>query len=105
MSEISVRDTFDLPSIFSDSEPVWHIFALQVLDRDRLIRSLRNSGIASSINYPVALPFLEAYARFGYSPEDFPNAYRVQNSTLSIPLYPEMSDDQAGKFISVLNSC
>ena len=51
-------------------------------------------GIQTVINYPVALPFLPAYARFGHQPKDFPNAYNNQSRVLSLPIFPEMSAAQ-----------
>ena len=46
------------------------------------------------INYPVALPFLDAYARFGHRPEDFPATAAMQSRILSLPMFAEISEEQ-----------
>jgi dTDP-4-amino-4,6-dideoxygalactose transaminase len=56
-------------------------------------RHLRDSGIATVLNYPKALPFYAAYAYLCHGPEDFPNAYANQYRILSLPIYPEIPDE------------
>jgi dTDP-4-amino-4,6-dideoxygalactose transaminase len=63
-------------------------------DRDGLARHLKDDGIQTVINYPTALPFLPAYARFGHAPEDFPAAYAMQSRILSLPMFAEISEAQ-----------
>jgi dTDP-4-amino-4,6-dideoxygalactose transaminase len=73
---------------------VYHLYVIRHDDRDGLANHLRSRGVQTGIHYPVALPFLEAYAYLGHGPEDFPNAFRNQSRILSLPIYPEMSDAQ-----------
>jgi dTDP-4-amino-4,6-dideoxygalactose transaminase len=47
--------------------------------------------VQTAINYPVALPYLEAYRRFGHQPEQFPNAKRRQGGILSLPIFAEIT--------------
>ena len=54
---------------------------------------LRDKGIETAIHYPVALPNLPAYKYLGHSPADFPVATRLQEEILSIPMYPELSEN------------
>jgi dTDP-4-amino-4,6-dideoxygalactose transaminase len=46
------------------------------------------------LNYPKALPFYPAYSYLNHTTEDFPEAYKSQESILSLPIYPELKDDQ-----------
>ena len=55
--------------------------------------SLHDAGISTVLNYPKALPFYPAYAYLGHTPEDFPVAYANQSRILSLPIYPEMTDE------------
>ena len=55
---------------------------------------LKSKQIDTIINYPVALPFLKAYDKFSHSHEDFPNAYNNQSQILSLPIFPEMTEEQ-----------
>ena len=45
------------------------------------------------LNYPKALPFYPAYSYLGHQPTDFPNAFANQSRILSLPIYPEMTDE------------
>ena len=57
---------------------------------------MKERGIATGIHYPVALPNLKAYAYLNYGPEDFPIAARYAEEILSLPMYPELSQEQIG---------
>ena len=72
-------------------EHVYHLYVIQHAQRDALARHLGAQGVQTAINYPVALPFVPAYARLGHTPADFPNAYRDQSRILSLPIFPEMT--------------
>lgn len=82
------------PKVSLDGEHVWHLYVIKTDQRDHLKSYLATNGIPSVINYPTALPFLPAYKRFGHKPDDFPNAFANQSSILSLPIYPELTDDK-----------
>lgn len=75
-------------------EHVYHLYVVRHDRRDELAAHLAAAGIQTVINYPVALPFLPAYQRFGHVSEDFPNAWANQGRILSLPIFPEMTDSQ-----------
>lgn len=77
-----------------DREHVYHLYVVQHEQRDALAAHLAADGIQTVVNYPVALPFLPAYARFAHRPEDFPSAHRAQSRILSLPIFPEMTEPQ-----------
>ena len=54
---------------------------------------LKEKGIPTVLNYPKALPFYPAYAYLGHAPKDFPVAYANQSRILSLPIFPEMTDE------------
>lgn len=83
-----------LPHVAADREHVYHLYVVQHAERDALASHLNANGIQTSINYPIALPFLPAYERYGFKPEDFPNAFASQSRILSLPLFPEMTEEQ-----------
>ena len=72
----------------------WHIYVVQVNARDAVQDQLTQAGITTNLHYPVALPFLPAYAALGHTPEDFPVASHATGRILSLPLYPELSHAQ-----------
>jgi len=61
--------------------------------RDLLKKALTDGGITTSLNYPKALPFYPAYAYLEHKPADFPAAYHNQSRILSLPIFPEMTDE------------
>jgi dTDP-4-amino-4,6-dideoxygalactose transaminase len=83
-----------LPSVAEGRDHVWHLFVIRHERRDELARHLGEAGIQTAINYPVALPFVPAYSRFGHAPADFPVAHRNQSRILSLPMFAEITQDQ-----------
>jgi dTDP-4-amino-4,6-dideoxygalactose transaminase len=57
------------------------------------VRHLTQTGVSTVLNYPKALPFYPAYIYLGHAPRDFPVAYFNQSRILSLPIYPETTDD------------
>ena len=82
---------------------VYHLYVIKTDARDRLRAYLSKSGISTVLNYPTALPFLPAYSRFGHTPADFPHASRNQSQILSLPIFPEATEDQIAYVIDTLS--
>lgn len=83
-------------------EHVYHLYVVRHNRRDELAAHLAAAGIQTVINYPVALPFLPAYQRFGHVPGDFPNAWSNQGRILSLPMFPEMTDVQQTQVVEAI---
>ncbi|RLE43897.1 erythromycin biosynthesis sensory transduction protein eryC1 [Candidatus Woesearchaeota archaeon] len=73
---------------------VYHLYVIRVGNRDEVREHLKRKGISTGIHYPVALPNLTAYKYLGHRPEDFPIATRFSKQILSLPMYPELGEDQ-----------
>lgn len=81
---------------------VWHHFCILVDDRDRVRKELAEHQIYTEIHYPfVASNEVEKYQHRPIG--DYPNARRIANRTLSLPISPWHSDEEIQKVISVLN--
>ena len=89
-----------LPKETIGTNHVWHLYVIKNDNRDKLSNFLREKGIATSINYPVALPFLPAYKYLNHTFDQFPTAYSNQSKVLSIIMYPEITYDQQ-LFVSI----
>jgi dTDP-4-amino-4,6-dideoxygalactose transaminase len=85
-----------LPAAPRPEAHVWHLFVVLVHgpDREELRRELADRGVATGVHYPTPVPFQPAYAHLGYRPGDFPVAEDLMNHCISLPLYPEMTDEQ-----------
>jgi dTDP-4-amino-4,6-dideoxygalactose transaminase len=72
------------------------------VDRDQVVEALRAENIGVGIHYRALHTHPYYRDRFGYRPEDFPNAALVGRSTLTLPLGPSMSDDDASDVIEAV---
>jgi dTDP-4-amino-4,6-dideoxygalactose transaminase len=72
---------------------VYHLFVVQVRNRDKVIGELKDKGVATGIHYPIPLHLTGAYAPLGYRKGDFPLAEDAAEKILSIPIYPELTDE------------
>jgi len=85
----------------SDAQSVYHWYVLRMTDRDAGASHLAERGVASGIHYPIPLnrqPALEALV----PAEGFPEADRLASEVLSLPVHPELSDDQRGAVIDAV---
>ncbi len=73
---------------------VYHAYTLRTDDRDSLHAALQKEGIQTGIHYPVPVHLQPAYADLGYDRLAFPQSEKAADEVLSLPLYPEMTDDQ-----------
>lgn len=87
------------PERRADAEHVFHLYVIRNGDRDALRAHLGARGVPTIISYPKALPYYPAYAHLGHTPADFPVAFRHQQQILSIPIYPEMTDEDQAKVV------
>lgn len=81
------------PAIAAGRTHVFHLYVIRVKDRNGLQKHLNSRGVSTMLNYPRALPFYPAYAYLGHTPADFPVAHDHQDRVLSLPIYPEMTDE------------
>lgn len=73
---------------------VYHVYAVQVNNRDRILKIMADKGITCAIHYPLPVHLQKAYDHLGYRKGDFPVAEKVAGSVLSLPLYPELKTRQ-----------
>ena len=86
------------------TNPAWHLYVIQANDRDKLSEHLNKNGIATGIHYPIALPNLKAYQYLGYKRNDFPVASSLENKILSLPIFPEITDEQLDYVITKIKA-
>ena len=81
-----------------DVEPVYHLYVIRVTDgrRDALQTYLNTAGIATGLHYPIPVHLQQAYADLGHKPGDFPVSEQLAAQGLSLPMFPELEDDQVG---------
>jgi dTDP-4-amino-4,6-dideoxygalactose transaminase len=77
----------------NETKHTFHLYVIRTNKRDALAEFLKSKGIETTIHYPTALPNLPAYAYLGHEPTDFPIASAYQDQILSLPIYPEISEE------------
>ncbi|MCD4818175.1 MAG: DegT/DnrJ/EryC1/StrS family aminotransferase [Candidatus Cloacimonetes bacterium] len=82
-----------LPKQIDETISVFHLFVIQIYERNQLATYLKENGISTGIHYPIGLPYQEAYKYLNHTKEDFPITYKNQDKILSLPIYPEMTDE------------
>jgi dTDP-4-amino-4,6-dideoxygalactose transaminase len=93
-----------IPQVAPDRAHVYHLYTIQHPRRDALAGHLNAHGVQTAVNYPTALPFLEAYSRFGHRPEQFPNAFAQQSRILSLPMFAEITPEQLEEVIDLVRA-
>jgi dTDP-4-amino-4,6-dideoxygalactose transaminase len=83
-----------LPTESSDRKHVWHLYVILHPERDRLQAELNTAGVSTGLHYPIPVHLQEAYSHLGHRVGDFPVAEQVANECLSLPMYPELDDNQ-----------
>ncbi|TML84345.1 MAG: DegT/DnrJ/EryC1/StrS family aminotransferase [Actinobacteria bacterium] len=76
------------------STHVYHLFVVETAERDALRDSLAERGIQTGIHYPIPIHLQEAYSDLRLGPGAFPHAERLAHETLSLPMYPELTEEQ-----------
>ncbi|MCF7927567.1 MAG: DegT/DnrJ/EryC1/StrS family aminotransferase [Spirochaetales bacterium] len=106
LSRLGEYSFFEMPP--APSSHAWHLFLLRIrpeqltITRDEYIRALSEAGIGTSVHY-IPLHLMPYYRdRYGLKPGDFPNALDSFSRTISLPLYPELTDRQIDRIIETV---
>lgn len=92
-----------LPSIPPGAEPVYHLFTVGVDGRDQIRSRLEQGGIQTAVHYPTPIHLQPPYMReYGYERAAFPIAESWADRTLSLPLYPDLTDEQVSRVASTV---
>lgn len=83
---------------------VYHLFVVTTADRDGLMNYLKTEHIHPGLHYPVSCHLQQAYAHLNYKPGDCPQAEYLAAHCLSLPMYPEMTDEEVDRVIHVMNA-
>ena len=90
-------DSIKLPFVPSWSKPVFHLYVVQVGNREQLQEHLGAAGVGTGIHYPIPLHLQNAYKTLGYIEGDFPNCERAASQVLSLPMFPGLTYAQQNR--------
>ncbi|MCH7846698.1 MAG: DegT/DnrJ/EryC1/StrS family aminotransferase [Acidobacteria bacterium] len=84
----------ELPIEAPWATPVYHLYVIHVDQRDRVRELLAARGVSTRLHYPMPLHLQPAYRHLGYVPGTFPVAERKAARLVSLPMFPELNDDE-----------
>ncbi len=90
------------PGTLPGNEHVWHLYVIQVDERDRVLEGLNAAGIGAGIHYPTPVHLTPAFAHLGYPRGSFPNAEAAADRILSLPLHPQLSEAAQDRVVDAL---
>ena len=73
---------------------IYHVYAIRVQGREGLIQQLEEKGVGYGVHYPIPIHLQEAYTGLGYERGAFPVSEMIASDVLSLPMYPELEEDQ-----------
>jgi dTDP-4-amino-4,6-dideoxygalactose transaminase len=95
----SKSDFFQLPVLKDENrESCYHLYALRINDisefqRDAIIQEITVKGISVNVHF-MPLPMLTVFKNLGYKIEDYPESYNNYSREISLPIYPQLTNEQ-----------
>lgn len=87
-----------------NTTPVFHLFVITVPDHEDFIRYMAENDVECNMHYPVPCHLQKAYANLRYQPGDCPNAEYLAAHCVTLPLFPEMREDEITRVIDLCNA-
>jgi dTDP-4-amino-4,6-dideoxygalactose transaminase len=104
----------ELPYEASHVRSVYHLFVIRVrrpnsgigapavAGRDQVLEYLQANGVGAGVHYPIPLHMQPAYEHLGAQPDDLPASWTAAQEILSLPMYPELTEEQIRKVADTL---
>jgi dTDP-4-amino-4,6-dideoxygalactose transaminase len=93
-----------LPPDPADARHVFHQYTIRTPRRDALAKHLAEAGIGTACHYPLPIPGQPAFQPLGYDVAAFPTAWAASQEVLSLPCFPELTDDEVDDVVAAIRS-
>ena len=103
LQDIDGLDFIELPQ--NNEISGHHLFTVllpKICSRDEVLYKLQEHGIGCAVNYRAVHTLTYFREKFGYKPEDFPIANEIGNRTITLPLYPKLTEENVERVCSTL---
>lgn len=88
------------PTERTGNRHVYHVYAVRTDERSLMQEQLKAQGIQTGIHYPIPVHLQEAFAHLGHKQGDFPESERAADQVLSLPMYPELTEEQIHQVVA-----
>lgn len=87
------------PIVLENTDSVFHLYVIRASKRDELQKYLKEKEISTIVHYPIPIHLQPCYKELGYKKGDFPEAEKASREILSLPIFPELKEEEI-KYIS-----
>lgn len=98
-----INPMFTMQAHPENTTPVYHLFVVTVEDPEHFLKYMANKGIECNRHYPVPCHLQKAYEFLGYKEGDCPNAEYLASHCATLPLFPEMTEEEVDMVIKACN--
>jgi len=92
-----------IPKEMEYAKHAYHLYVVKTEERDALQTSLKGAGISAGVHYPIPLHLQPVYKHLDYKVGDFPVAEELSHKCLSLPMFPELKEEQITYVASSIN--
>ena len=85
-------------------ERSYHLYAVQLPDRDAWRARLTDAGVQTGVHYPIPVHLQPAYRDLGHARGDFPVSEAIASEVLSLPMFPELTAQQIDAVAGVIRA-
>lgn len=100
--QLSGINGLETPFVHDYNYHIYHQYTLKVEDREKLKELLKKKNIGFDTYYPLPLPLQECYKHLSYKEGDLPVAEELSKKVISLPIYPELTEEQQAYVIDTI---
>lgn len=93
-----------IPQTAEYNEHIFYVFPLMVKNRNSFRKYMEDKGIATGVYFPVPMHLQECFKELGYKKGDFPVAENLADFGVTIPMFPELTEQEISEIIEAVNS-
>ncbi len=101
-SRVLASPAISIPFVAPGRTHVFHLYVVQVDDRDTVRRHLETNGVAAGIHYPIPVHLQPAFRHLGYREGSLPRTEKAAKHILSLPIFPEMTEAQVSRVTGLI---
>lgn len=102
LSNSKLNNVITTPHVQPHNRHIYNQYTIRLEKRDELIAHFRKNAIGTEIYYPLPLHIQECFRELNYHEGDFPVSEKAAKETMSLPVYPEMTQEMQTHVISIM---